>query len=90
MSSLHWPNAFLEPVEQRQIVGGAAEYGLAKVNVRLNETRKDNATSRINDSVSSLARLSDCDYPAVTDKQIARHDGILLIHRQQRSAFNEN
>jgi hypothetical protein len=55
MSGFHRPDAFLEPVEQRQVVGGAAKYGLAKVNVGLNKTRKNRATGGVNNNISRLA-----------------------------------
>jgi len=47
----HGPDAFLQPVEQRKIVSGAAKNCLAKVNVSLDETWYDGAASGVNDDI---------------------------------------
>jgi hypothetical protein len=67
MSGFHRPDAFLEPVEQRQVVSSATKYGLAKVNMGLNKTRKDRATGGVDDNVRRLAGFSYTRYAAVTD-----------------------
>ncbi len=51
MRGLHRPHAPLEPVEQREVVGRAAEERLAEVDVRLHEAGQHGAAARVDDEV---------------------------------------
>src|SRR6185295_8200791 len=90
MSGFHRPDAFLEPVKQRQIVGRATEEGLTKMYVRLNETGKDRAASCVDHDVSTHAGLAKTSDASVANQQITANDGVALVHRQECSAFYEN
>jgi hypothetical protein len=90
MRSFHGPHAFLKPVEQRQIVSGATEYCLTKVNVRLHKAGEDDTTCGINDDVSRLVCLAYGRNTTVANTQIAANDRVIVVHRQQRTVLDEN
>ena len=48
---LHGPDTLLQPIEQREIVGGATKDCLAEVNVSLDETRYDRTTGGIDHNI---------------------------------------
>jgi hypothetical protein len=49
--------------------------------VRLNKARQNGAPGSVNHNVSRLARFSKTRDPAVANKQIPAHDGVLAVHR---------
>jgi hypothetical protein len=53
---------------ERQVVGGAAKEGLAKMNVSLHKARKNGTTLRLNNDVRRLACLSDGRYAPITNE----------------------
>jgi len=67
MSGLHGPDAFLEPVKQWEIIGGAPKEGLAKVNVGLNKTRQNGASPGINRDIGRFACLPGARNATVAD-----------------------
>src|SRR5882672_6306649 len=60
------------------------------MNVGLNEAGKNRATLGVDYDVGRLACFADARNAAIMNEQIARHDGVLVIHRQESAAFNEN
>src|SRR6266545_2430725 len=60
------------------------------MNVRLNKARKNGATPGVDDNVSRLTCFADACNEAVADQEVPLQDGILFVHRQERSAFDEN
>ena len=60
------------------------------MDVGLHKARKDGATLRLDNYVSGLACLANARDAAVADEQVSAHDGIVCVHRQKGSTFNEN
>src|ERR1043165_9872617 len=61
------------------------------MNVRLHKSRQNCAVAGIN-RFTGVARVlfTDRSNPTVTNQQIAAHDGILGIHRHNRTVFDKN
>src|SRR5258708_26678803 len=56
------PDTSLQPVDQGKVVGRSTKQRLAKVQVRLNESRQDGAVAGVNDNVTragASAQVSD-------------------------------
>jgi hypothetical protein len=90
MGGFHGPNTLLEPIDEREIVGGAAKDRLAEVNVSLNETGNHCAIGRVYYSVGCLARSANLGYAFVTNEKIAAHDGVRRVHRDERAVSDED
>src|SRR6185369_899126 len=87
---LHGPNALLQPVDKCEIICRAAKECLAKVNVSLDETRNYRAVASVDYNVGCLARTADFSYAFVTNEKIAAHDGVRMIHRNERAVLDED
>jgi len=90
VGSFQGPNALLEPVYEREIVRHAAKDRLAKVNVCLHKTRDHRTAGRIDNSIGRRCGSTDLRYSFVTNQKVCTHDGIYLIHRDERAVFDED
>src|SRR4029453_14720296 len=72
MRSLHGPNSPPQPVHPTETISVPAEEGSPKMDVGLDQARKDVASARLNDSiVRFFDGGSDCRNTAVTDRDLA-------------------
>ena len=90
MRSLHGPHTLLQPVDQREIVSGATKKRLAEMNVSLNETRNDRAISGIDDGIGCVTSATEFGDASVDYENVATHDGIARIHRNDCAVFDED
>ena len=88
--SLHRPDTLLQPVNQCQVIRRAAKQCLAEMHVSLHEARQNGAAARIYHNIGSINRCPNACNALPANQQVARHDGIIFIHREQRAVFNEN
>ena len=86
----HGPDALLQPVDQREIVSGAAKERLAKMNVSLNKAGDNGAAGGVDNRVGCLAGATNARDASVANEQIAAHDGVRGVHRDERAVFDED
>ena len=86
----HRPDALLQPVEQREIVGVAAKERLAEMNVRLDEARQQVVAGRVDDAVRArVADVADRGDPAVAHQHVALDHVERVVHRQNCGVADE-
>jgi hypothetical protein len=90
MGCFHGPNTFLEPIEQRKIISSPAKKSLAQVNMGLNESGQNSTAGSVNNRIGLEAGFAYARYASVANQQISANDGVVPIHRHQRSAFDKN
>src|SRR5689334_16504210 len=90
MRRFHRPHAFLQPVDQRQVISRPAKQSLTKMNVSLDETRNDGTTTRIDNHVGVLVRVAKRNDAAMRDQQVTTNDSVRRIHSDQRAVFNDD
>jgi hypothetical protein len=89
MRGLHWPDAMLQPINQRQVIGPTSEQRLAKMYMRLHKSGQDSTTARVNDRFSIGHRRTHTYNESVANQEIAVNDRVTLIHRHERAVFYE-
>ncbi len=87
----HRPDPRLQPIEQRQIVGIAAEDGLTEMDVRLDEPRQHIAAMRVNGAIGACARGCGPDRldAPVPNQYVALDDVEGVVHGENRRAANQ-
>ena len=73
---LHGPDALLQPIDEGEIVSGAAKDCLAEMDVRLYKARDDGAVSGIDRSVGCLSCAANIRDASVSNENVAAHDGV--------------
>src|SRR3954452_25301787 len=83
MRGLHRPDARLQPLQQRHVVGGTAEERLAEMNVRLDEPGEQVSAGGINHCRDDVWRLwADRYDPAITHQHGTFDDVEGVVHRE--------
>jgi hypothetical protein len=87
---LHGPHAPLEPVNQFEVVGRAAEERLAEMDVRLDEAGQHGAAASVERHVRREARLAHGRDAPVAHQHVALEDPVLGVDGDDDSAFDED
>jgi hypothetical protein len=86
----HRPDARLQPLEQRHVVGEAAEQRLAEMNVRLHEPGQHVAAACLDDGVVAVfVDAADGGDTAIADRDAAVDDGEPVVHGEDRGVAEE-
>jgi hypothetical protein len=83
----HGPDTLFEPIDESKIVSRAAKECLTEMNMCLNETWNDCTTASIDHYVGCLSCATNLRDAFVTNKQIASHDGVAIVHRHKRAVL---
>src|SRR5687768_5221321 len=89
MRRFHRPDPLFKPIDEGQIIGGAAKQSLAKMQMSLDESGQYRATAGLDDGGVSVFDRTDTLNATVSDQQIAAHDGILFVHRDNAATLNQ-
>ena len=89
MRRLHGPYALFQPIDQREIIGSTAKECLAEMNVCLYEAGNYGAVSGVDNRVGSLTCATNFRDTSVGNEDVALHDGVASVHRDEGAVFDE-